>query len=61
MGVTAQCSTVLQVLHAWIPADVTHPELAPQRQSAAASNIKYVMEGHPLVQQHMVRLSPISC
>jgi len=45
---------VLQVLHAWIPADAIDPDLAAQRHSATANSVIYLMEGHDVVQKYMV-------
>ena len=47
-------STLLQVLHAWIPADAIDPDLAAQRHSATANSVIYLMEGHDIVQKYMV-------
>ncbi len=46
-------SGLLQVLHAWIPADAIDPDLAAQRHSATANSVIYLMEGHDVVQKYM--------
>ena len=50
----ASLSALLQVLHAWIPADAIDPDLAAQRHSATANSVIYLMEGHDVVQKYMV-------